>query len=44
VASEATLVAGVDYPPTFQQLTSWFRDDDACREYLARLGPAVPAG
>lgn len=37
VAGEATLVAGVDYPATFQQLTSWFRDDDACREYLARL-------
>jgi len=30
-------VAGVDYPATFQQLTSWFRDDDACREYLAEL-------
>jgi transposase-like protein len=31
------LVAGVDYPATFQQLRSWFPDDDACVEYLARL-------
>jgi transposase-like protein len=30
-------VVGVDYPATFQQLSSWFRDDDACRDYLARL-------
>lgn len=31
------LVAGTDYPATFQQLRSWFPDDDACGEYLARL-------
>ena len=30
-------VAGVEYPATFQQLRSWFPDDDACAEYLARL-------
>ena len=30
-------VAGVDYPRTFQQFTTWFHDDEACREYLARL-------
>ena len=27
----------MDYPATFQQLRSWFPDDDACGEYLARL-------
>jgi transposase-like protein len=30
-------VAGVDYPASFRQLRSWFPDDDACVEYLARL-------
>lgn len=30
-------VAGVDYPRTFQQFTTWFADDEACRAYLARL-------
>ena len=30
-------VAGVDYPRTHQQLLSWFPDDDACVDYLARL-------
>ena len=30
-------VAGVDYPRTFQQFTTWFHSDEACREYLARL-------
>lgn len=30
-------VAGVDYPATFAQLTSWFPDDEACWAYLARL-------
>jgi hypothetical protein len=29
--------AGVDYPATFAQLTSWFPDDEACAAYLARL-------
>jgi transposase-like protein len=37
VASEVMPVAGADYPATFQQLRSWFPDDDACVEYLARL-------
>lgn len=30
-------VAGVDHPSTAAQLRRWFPDDDACREYLARL-------
>lgn len=30
-------VAGVDYPATFQQLRSWFPDDEACVTYLAKL-------
>jgi len=35
---EATLpVAGRDYPGTFQQLTSWFHDEAACRSYLERM-------
>ena len=31
------LVAGIDYPQTFQALDEWFRDDDACRGYIRRL-------
>lgn len=30
-------VRGVDYPATYQQLVSWFRDEQACLDYLARL-------
>ncbi|MEO7125564.1 MAG: IS1595 family transposase, partial [Nakamurella sp.] len=30
-------VGGVDYPETFQDLLAWFRDDNACLAYLARL-------
>jgi transposase-like protein len=33
----AVPVAGRDYPATFQQLRSWFPDDDACRAYLGAL-------
>jgi len=29
--------AGVDYPQTYQDLVSWFPDNRACLEYLARL-------
>jgi hypothetical protein len=29
--------AGVDYPGTWPAFESWFPDDDACREFLARL-------
>jgi len=29
--------AGIDYPRTHQQLTTWFADEDACMEYLAKL-------
>jgi hypothetical protein len=29
--------AGVDYPGTWQSFESWFADDDACREFLARV-------
>ena len=30
-------VAGIDYPKTFQDLDKWFRDDEACRNYIHRL-------
>lgn len=30
-------MAGVDYPGTYQELVSWFPDNDACIDYLARL-------
>lgn len=30
-------VAGVDYPATWQQFESWFADEAACRQYLAKL-------
>jgi len=29
--------AGVDYPGTWQSFESWFPDDAACVEYLAKL-------
>jgi transposase-like protein len=29
--------AGIDYPADWSGFESWFRDDDACRAYLARL-------
>ena len=29
--------AGVDYPGTWQAFETWFGDDDACREFLARV-------
>lgn len=35
-------VAGIDYPRTFQEMDQWFRDDEACREYIRRL--RWPAG
>ncbi len=31
------LVAGLDYPRTFQAMDERFRDDAACREYIRRL-------
>jgi transposase-like protein len=34
---EVTPVAGVDYPATFQQLRTWFADEEGCAAYLARL-------
>src|SRR5680860_308221 len=30
-------VGGIDYPRTYQEFRSWFPEDEACREYLARL-------
>jgi len=30
-------VAGIDYPRTFQEIDEWFRDDEACREYIRRV-------
>jgi transposase-like protein len=36
------LVAGADYPGTWQQFAAWFPDDAACARYLARL--RWPAG
>src|SRR6478609_2715632 len=32
-------VGGVDYPRTFQELQSWFPDDQACLLYLEQLRP-----
>lgn len=29
--------AGVDYPGTWPSFEAWFPDDDACRDYLARV-------
>jgi hypothetical protein len=29
--------AGIDYPGTWPSFEAWFPDDDACREYLARV-------
>ena len=40
--SDSHPVAGVDYPRTFQEMDQWFRDDEACREYIRRL--RWPAG
>jgi hypothetical protein len=37
VESERHLVAGEDYPRTFQEMDQWFRDDAACRKYIRRL-------
>ena len=37
-------VAGDDYPATFPQLTSWFRDDEACASYLAQLNSDALCG
>lgn len=37
VASQGYPVRGVDYPGTFQQLISWFPDEQACIDYLAQL-------
>ncbi len=28
---------GIDYPGTWQAFGSWFRDDEACREFLTRV-------
>jgi Transposase zinc-ribbon domain len=39
VEKEAMLVAGVDYPATFQQLRSWFEDEMSCVDYLGGLWP-----
>ncbi|HEY6422262.1 MAG TPA: IS1595 family transposase [Pseudonocardiaceae bacterium] len=33
----ANPVRGVDYPATYQQLVSWFRAEQDCLDYLARL-------
>jgi transposase-like protein len=32
-----TLVAGIDYPRTLQEFDNFFPNDDACRNYIARL-------
>ncbi|MGO8772140.1 IS1595 family transposase [Mycobacterium sp.] len=37
VVSQGHPVRGVDYPGTFQQLISWFSDEQACVDYLAQL-------
>lgn len=30
-------VAGTDYPRTFQEFDEWFKSDDACIDYIAKL-------
>ena len=30
-------VAGVDYPRTFEEFDAWFRTEEACLDYMARL-------
>jgi len=37
VSEESRPVGGRDYPRTYQEFRSWFRDDAACVEYLAKL-------
>lgn len=37
VVSQGHPVRGVDYPGTFQQLISWFSNEQACVDYLAQL-------
>jgi len=37
VVSQGHPVRGVDYPGTFQQLISWFSDEQACVDYVAQL-------
>ena len=37
VVDAARLVAGVDYPGTLQELSSWFGTEAACRAYLEQL-------
>lgn len=37
MAVGANPVRGVDYPATYQQLVSWFRREQDCLDYLARL-------
>lgn len=34
--TQASPVAGEDYPRTYQQFLEWFADDGACRRYLLR--------
>ena len=33
----ASPIAGVDYPRTFDEMDEWFRTDAQCRDYIRRL-------
>lgn len=35
--SEGHLVAGVDYPRTFQEFDRWFATEEACRDFIDKL-------
>lgn len=37
MSEESRPVGGRDYPRTYQEFRSWFRDDAACVEYLSKL-------
>lgn len=34
---KSPLVAGTDYPRTFQEMDDWFRNESGCRAYIRRL-------
>ena len=37
-------VGRVDYQRSYAEFRSWFRDDEACRDYLKRHSSTAPPG
>ncbi len=37
-------VGRVDYQRSYAEFRSWFRDDEACRDYLKRRSSTAPPG